>query len=75
MLPLQDLEGARYDVLTSMYLDPDNREVISIFSRLFPGRATTDVMKSHVGVAAARQAETVVRETNQLAMRASGTGK
>ncbi|KAJ7378083.1 Tetratricopeptide repeat protein 16 [Desmophyllum pertusum] len=61
---LEDLDGARHDVLVSLYLDPENKEIVSIFSRLFPGRAITDVMKSHMGMAAARQAEASIRETN-----------
>lgn len=72
----QDLEGARHDVLVSLYLDPENKEIVSIFSRLFPGRAITDVMKSHMGMAAARQAEASIRETNsyqELSQHATGT--
>lgn len=72
----QDLDGARHDVLVSLYLDPENKEIVSIFSRLFPGRAITDVMKSHLGIAAARQAEASIRETNsyqELSQHATGT--
>lgn len=73
---LQDMDGARHDVLVSLYLDPENKEIVSIFSRLFPGRAITDVMKSHMGMAAARQAEASIRETSsyqQLSQHATGT--
>jgi len=72
----QDLDGARHDVLVSLYLDPENKEIVSIFSRLFPGRSITDVMKSHMGIAAARQAEASIRETNsyqELSQHAKGT--
>ena len=70
------MDGARHDVLVSLYLDPENKEIVSIFSRLFPGRAITDVMKSHMGMAAARQAEASIRETNsyqELSQHATGT--
>ena len=63
MFPPQDHEGARSDVLISLYLDPNNNEVISIFSRLFPGRTINDVMNSHLGTAAAREVEATLRET------------
>ena len=69
------MDGARQDVLMSLYLDPENKEIVSIFSRLFPGRAITDVMKSHVGMAAARQAEAAIRETSsyrELSQHAAG---
>ena len=69
------MDGARQDVLMSLYLDPQNKEIVSIFSRLFPGRAITDVMKSHVGMAAARQAEAAIRETSsyrELSQHAAG---
>ncbi|KAK2567014.1 Tetratricopeptide repeat protein 16 [Acropora cervicornis] len=42
---IEDMDGARLDVLMSLYLDPQNKDVVSIFSRLFPGRVITDVMK------------------------------
>ena len=73
---LQEMDGARHDVLVSLYLGPENKEIVSIFSRLFPGRAITDVMKSHMGMAAARQAEASIREASsyqQLSEHASGT--
>lgn len=69
------MDGARYDVLVSLYLDPENKEVVSIFSRLFPGRSITDVMKSHMGITAARQAEASIRDTNsyqELSQHTSG---
>ncbi|CAH3178018.1 unnamed protein product, partial [Porites evermanni] len=72
---IEDMDGARHDVLVSLYLDPENKEIVSIFSRLFPGRAITDVMKSHMGMAAARQAEASIRETSsylQLSQHATG---
>lgn len=72
---IEDMDGARHDVLVALYLDPENKEIVSIFSRLFPGRAITDVMKSHMGMSAARQAEASIRETNsyrQLSQHATG---
>ncbi|EDO34517.1 predicted protein, partial [Nematostella vectensis] len=39
------LDGAREDVLKCLYLEPDSKEVVSIFSRLFPGRSISDVTK------------------------------
>lgn len=74
----QDSDGSRQDVLVSLYLDPENKEIVSIFSRLFPGRAITDVMKSHMGIAAARQAEASIRETNsyqELSQHGTGTAQ
>lgn len=78
VLFFQDSDGARQDVLVSLYLDPANKEIVSIFSRLFPGRAITDVMKSHMGIAAARQAEASIRETNsyqELSQHGTGTAQ
>ena len=46
----------------SLYLDPTNKEIISIFSRLFPGKTTTDVMQSRVGMAAAQAVEASIRD-------------
>lgn len=72
---IEDMDGARLDVLMSLYLDPQNKDVVSIFSRLFPGRVITDVMKSHLGTVAAHHAEAAIRETNSyrgLSHRASG---
>jgi hypothetical protein len=60
---LQDSDGAREDVLRCLYLDPNNKEVVSIFSRLFPGKAISDVTKGTLGLAAARAVEAQIRTT------------
>lgn len=75
---IEDMDGARQDVLMSLHLDPQNKEIVSLFSRLFPGRAITDVTKSHLGIAAARHVEAAIRETNsyrELSHRAADGAK
>ena len=62
-LSYQDSDGAREDVLKCLYLDHNNKEVLSIFSRLFPGRTVGDVTKSTIAMAAARAVEAHIRDT------------
>ena len=40
------MTGARQDLLMGLLLDPTNEDVISILSRLFPGKSISDVVNS-----------------------------
>ncbi|XP_021341752.1 tetratricopeptide repeat protein 16-like, partial [Mizuhopecten yessoensis] len=43
---LESMVGARQDLLMGLLLDPSNEDVISILSRLFPGKSVADVINS-----------------------------
>ena len=43
---LQNISGARQDLLMAMQLDPSNGEITSMMARLFPGKTVKDVMRS-----------------------------
>ena len=43
-LYLQNMQGARQDLIMGLLLDPNNDEVLSILSRLFPGKYVGDVI-------------------------------
>ena len=43
---LQNIHGARLDLIMGLLLDPQNEDVISILSRLFPGKSVMDVVNS-----------------------------
>lgn len=51
------MQGARQDLIMGLLLDPTNEEVLSILSRLFPGKSVGDVVNSR----AADQAKTILR--------------
>jgi len=40
------MQGARQDLIMGLLLDPTNDEVLSILSRLFPGKSVGDVINS-----------------------------
>ncbi|KAK7094923.1 tetratricopeptide repeat protein 16-like isoform X2 [Littorina saxatilis] len=43
---LEDMAGARHDLLLGLLLDPTNEDILSILARLFPGRSVADVINS-----------------------------
>lgn len=63
---LQNLSGAREDILLAMHLDPLNAEVISLMSRLFPGKTATDVLHSSMAQEAKKAAENLVVKSSPV---------
>lgn len=62
---LENMTGARGDLLMGLLLDPNNEDVLSILSRLFPGKSVGDVLSSR----AAESAKIAIRnifETQKL---------
>ncbi|KAL4219087.1 Tetratricopeptide repeat protein 16 [Mactra antiquata] len=49
---MENMTGARGDLLMGLLLDPNNEDVISILSRLFPGKSVGDVLKSRAAESA-----------------------
>ncbi|XP_060590899.1 tetratricopeptide repeat protein 16-like isoform X2 [Ruditapes philippinarum] len=49
---LENMTGARGDLLMGLLLDPNNEDVISILSRLFPGKSVGDVLASRAAESA-----------------------
>lgn len=49
---LENLVGARQDLLMGLLLDPTNEDVLSILARLFPGKSVADVISSPAAAAA-----------------------
>ncbi|KAK3593686.1 hypothetical protein CHS0354_013583 [Potamilus streckersoni] len=45
---LENAQGARQDLLIGMLLDPTNEDILSIMSRLFPGKSVSDVVNSRM---------------------------
>ncbi|XP_061164598.1 tetratricopeptide repeat protein 16-like isoform X1 [Saccostrea echinata] len=43
---LENIHGARLDLIMGLLLDPTNQDVLSILSRLFPGKSIGDVVNS-----------------------------
>ena len=48
---LQNITGARQDLLMAMHLDPSSEEITSLMARLFPGKTIKDVLKSDAALA------------------------
>lgn len=46
------MTGARGDLLMGLLLDPNNEDVISILSRLFPGKSVGDILSSRAAESA-----------------------
>lgn len=46
------MTGARGDLLMGLLLDPNNEDVLSILSRLFPGKSVGDVLSSRAAESA-----------------------
>ncbi|XP_052229200.1 LOW QUALITY PROTEIN: tetratricopeptide repeat protein 16-like [Dreissena polymorpha] len=49
---MENMTGARGDLIMGLLLDPDNEDVISILSRLFPGKSVGDVLASRAAESA-----------------------
>ena len=45
----QTHENAQIDVLSALHIDINNKEVISLFTRLFPGNTTTEALNTKLG--------------------------
>ncbi|XP_050389165.1 tetratricopeptide repeat protein 16 [Patella vulgata] len=43
---LEDANGARQDLILGMLLDPTNEDIVTILSRLFPGKSVIDIINS-----------------------------
>ncbi|XP_076454901.1 tetratricopeptide repeat protein 16-like isoform X2 [Babylonia areolata] len=43
---LENMAGARQDLLLGLLLDPTNEDILSIMARLFPGKSVADVINS-----------------------------
>ena len=52
---LQNISGARQDLLMAMHRDPSSDEITSLMARLFPGKTVKDVLRSDAA-AGVRQA-------------------
>ena len=48
----QSSNGARSDILFALLLDPHNEELMSLLSRLFPGKSVKDVLESRAAQSA-----------------------
>ena len=59
---LQDYEGAKYDVTCCLFLEPSNRSIMSLFSRLYPEKSVEDVLQSSTGILAAQSVQQAVSE-------------
>eukprot|EP00795_Rhopilema_esculentum_P010263 gene10263-18957_t len=46
---LETHENAQIDVLSALHIDINNKEVISLFTRLFPGNTTTEALNTRLG--------------------------
>ena len=49
LLLFQNQETAQIDVLSALHIDISNKEVISLFTRLFPGKTTTEALGTQLG--------------------------
>ena len=43
----QDLDSAQVDAISALHLQKDNKEVVTIFAGLFPGKSTGNFFKHH----------------------------
>lgn len=62
LFPHQDYEGAKYDVASCLFLEPNSRSVMSLFARLFPEKSMENVLQSPTGVLAAQLVERSIKE-------------
>ncbi|XP_046370324.2 tetratricopeptide repeat protein 16-like isoform X1 [Haliotis rufescens] len=63
---LENSTGARQDLILGLLLDPTNEDVISILSRLFPGKSVADVVNSPVADAARYTLENLVATASPI---------
>ena len=42
----QNVEGAQHDAIIALFLDPSNRDVVSLMARLYPGKSIREIMSS-----------------------------
>lgn len=46
---MQNRENAKIDVLSALYINNSNKEVMSLFTRLFPSKTIAGVLGSQLG--------------------------
>ncbi|XP_067660873.1 tetratricopeptide repeat protein 16-like isoform X1 [Haliotis asinina] len=63
---LENSTGARQDLILGLLLDPTNEDVISILSRLFPGKSVADVVNSPVADAARQTLDNLVATASPI---------
>ena len=63
---MQDYDGAKYDVSCCLFLEPDNRSIMSLFSRLYPEKSVEDILKSSSGILAAQSVQQAISEVFPL---------
>eukprot|EP00794_Sanderia_malayensis_P016026 gene16027-17646_t len=58
-------EDAQVDVLSALHLNNNNKEVISLFTRLFPGNATSEALNSEFGEVVGAALTSVISNIDQ----------
>ena len=59
---LQDLDSAQVDAISALHLQKDNKEVVTIFARLFPGKSTGDIIQTPFSIMIGEALQSVIRE-------------
>ncbi|XP_041368202.1 tetratricopeptide repeat protein 16-like [Gigantopelta aegis] len=57
---MENSDGARQDLVMGLLLDPSNEDIVSILSRLFPGKSVADVIDSPAAAGAQRALHNLV---------------
>ncbi|CAH1785513.1 unnamed protein product [Owenia fusiformis] len=66
---MENGSGARDDILLALHLDPDNKEIFGIMSRLYPGKTTSDVIRSPAAEKARRQLQNLVTTASPVRLK------
>ena len=70
----ENTAGARDDLLLGLLLAPNNEDVMSILSRLFPGKSVSDVINSGAAQAARLQLNNLVATNSPVRLNPLGPG-
>ena len=63
---LEEVGGARNDILVALHMDPENEEMIPLLSRLFPGRTVSEVLRSKVAEGVRKQLASTITPHSKL---------
>ena len=59
---VQNRENAKIDVLSALYINNKNKEVMSLFTRLFPSKTVAEALSSQLGELVGMALTTIIEE-------------
>lgn len=61
----QKISEAQVDIISALHLNHDNKEMLSMFARLFPGKEVREVLASEYGALVCEALHSVIEDEKQ----------